>query len=55
MPDAPRIRLLAALAGAAFVLVVPPALGQSLYDRQAELGTRMSVLREDIEKVDTTV
>ncbi len=49
MQDAPRIRLLAALAGAAFVLAVPSALGQSLYDRQAELGTRMSGLRGEIE------
>jgi murein DD-endopeptidase MepM/ murein hydrolase activator NlpD len=49
VPDAPRIRLLAALAGAAFVLAVPSALGQSLSEQQEELGTRMSGLRAEIE------
>jgi murein DD-endopeptidase MepM/ murein hydrolase activator NlpD len=47
--EARRIRLLAALAGAALVLGAPSALAQSLYDRQADLDTRVSGLREDIE------
>jgi murein DD-endopeptidase MepM/ murein hydrolase activator NlpD len=47
--DARRIRLAVALLGAALVLVVPSALAQSLYDRQADVNRKISGLREDIE------
>ena len=49
MVDARRIRLAVALLGAALVLVVPSALAQSLYDRQADVNRKISGLREDIE------
>ena len=38
-----------ALAGAVLVLGVPSALGQTVYDRQAEVTRKISGLREDIE------
>jgi len=47
--DARRIRLLVALAGAVLVLGVPSALGQTVYDRQADVNRKISGLREDIE------
>jgi murein DD-endopeptidase MepM/ murein hydrolase activator NlpD len=47
--DARRIRLLAAVAGVVLVLGVPSALAQSLSEQQADLGTRMSGLRAEIE------
>ena len=49
MVDARRIRLLVALAGAVLVLGVPSALGQTVYDRQADVNRKISGLREDIE------
>ncbi len=49
MHEARRIRLLAAVIGAALVLGVPSALAQSLSDEQAEVDRSISGLREDIE------
>ncbi|MGH3022065.1 MAG: murein hydrolase activator EnvC family protein [Gaiellaceae bacterium] len=49
MVDARRIRLSLVLLGALLLLAVPSALGQTLYDRQAEVNQRMSGLREEIE------
>ncbi|MGH3036192.1 MAG: murein hydrolase activator EnvC family protein [Gaiellaceae bacterium] len=48
MVDAHRIRLSVALLGAVLALGVPSALGQSVYDRQADLNRKISGLREDI-------
>jgi murein DD-endopeptidase MepM/ murein hydrolase activator NlpD len=47
--DARRIRLSVALVGAVLVLGVPSALGQSVYDKQAEVNRKISGLRDDIE------
>ncbi len=49
MVDARRIRFPLALLGAVLLLGVPSALGQTLYDRQADVDRRISGLREDIE------
>jgi murein DD-endopeptidase MepM/ murein hydrolase activator NlpD len=46
--DARRIRLLFAVAGAFLLLVVPSALGQSLYDRQSQLEGRIAGLQSQI-------
>ena len=48
MVDARRIRLSVALVGAVVALGVPSALGQSVYDQQAEVNRKISGLREDI-------
>jgi len=47
--DARRIRLSLALLGAVLVLGAPSALGQSVYDKQADVNRKISGLREDIE------
>jgi murein DD-endopeptidase MepM/ murein hydrolase activator NlpD len=47
--DARRTCLLVALLGAIVVLAVPAALGQSPYDRKAEVDRKISGLREEIE------
>ena len=49
MVAARRIRFPLALLGAVLLLGVPSALGQTLYDRQADVDRRISGLREDIE------
>ena len=49
MVDARRIRLSVALLGAVLVLGVPSALGQSVYDKQADVNRKISGLRDDIE------
>ena len=46
--DARRTCLLVALLGAFVVLAVPSALGQSAYDRKAEVDRKISGLREEI-------
>src|SRR5207342_2855163 len=46
--DAGRIRLAAALIGVVLALGVPSALGQSAYEQQASIETRISGLRDDI-------
>ena len=48
MVDARRIRLSVALVGAVLALGVPSALGQSVYDQQAEVNRKISGLRDDI-------
>jgi murein DD-endopeptidase MepM/ murein hydrolase activator NlpD len=47
--DARRIRLYVALLGGVLALGVPSALGQSVYDKQADVNRKISGLREDIE------
>jgi murein DD-endopeptidase MepM/ murein hydrolase activator NlpD len=47
--DARRIRLLVALLSAVLVLGVPSALGQTVYDKRADVNRKISGLREDIE------
>ena len=49
MVDARRIRLYVALLGGVLALGVPSALGQSVYDKQADVNRKISGLREDIE------
>jgi murein DD-endopeptidase MepM/ murein hydrolase activator NlpD len=44
-----RIRLSVAFLSAVLVLGVPSALGQSVYDKQADVNRKISGLREDIE------
>jgi murein DD-endopeptidase MepM/ murein hydrolase activator NlpD len=47
--DARRIRLSVALLGAVLALGVPSALGQTVYDKQADVNRKISGLRDDIE------
>ena len=49
MVDARRIRLYVALLSGVLALGVPSALGQSVYDKQADVNRKISGLREDIE------
>jgi murein DD-endopeptidase MepM/ murein hydrolase activator NlpD len=51
--DARRIRLSVALVGAVLVLIVPSALAQTVYDKQADVNRKISGLREDIEAAKT--
>jgi len=52
--DARRIRLSVALLGAVLALGVPSALGQTVYDKQADVNRKISGLREDIEAAKAT-
>ena len=54
MVDARRIRLSVALLGAVLALGVPSALGQTVYDKQADVNRKISGLRDDIEAAKAT-